>query len=434
MAHIRPLRAWRYNDELITKIEDLTSPLFDVVSDTQRKELYKNPLNSIHLSVPMGDNPQESARSTIKKWKKEGILVQDPLPGLYVYFQHFRFPGSDKNFTRKGFIGNLQIYDWHEKMLLRHENTMPFSVEDRMQVLHYSQMNVAPTHGLFTDVSEEIESYLDQAMLHPIYETEDYQGVRDVLAVIHDVPTIRRILEIMADKPIILADGHHRYESSLIYRNKRRATNPGHTGQEGYNYHLMYFTNTEAEDLRILPTHRLLNGLKDFNSEKILDKLATYFNLRIIDNPSDLYEVILGKQWAFGLLIGDNAYKLRLKPEMMDTMSWKFPDAIKQLELTIMHYFIIEKVLGIMGNEQRNAKEITFERNYSECIRKAAKGDCQMALITQEISIDTVKKVCYSGFTLPQKSTYFYPKVIGGFVFGSIDESEFYSNFDRVFE
>ncbi|MEQ9231203.1 MAG: DUF1015 domain-containing protein, partial [Cyclobacteriaceae bacterium] len=254
MAEIRPFRAWRYNKELSSTIEELTAPLFDVVSESQLKKLYQNPINSIHLSVPNGDNHAERVRMLTKKWKKEGIIQQDEVPGIYVYFQYFNLPNSDKEYCRKGFVANMRIYDWDEEVLLRHENTMPHSVEDRIEVLDSSQMNISPTHGLYTDDSHEIEKYLDESMQAPLYEVEDYQGVRDVLSVIHDVNVIQRILDIIKDKQIILADGHHRYEGSLLYMKNRRSQNPQHTGDEGYNFHMMYFTNTESDDLRILPT------------------------------------------------------------------------------------------------------------------------------------------------------------------------------------
>lgn len=433
MAEIKPLRAWRYNSELLSKIDTLVSPLFDVVSEKKRESLYELEFNSIHLSVPRGDEATLSASRKVIDWKQKGIIVQDDLPAIYVYYQYFSLPGSDKERVRKGFIANLRIYDWDEDVLLRHESTMPFSVEDRISVLDHTQMNVSPTHGLYTDATHEIEEYLDNAMLHPLYETEDYQGVRDVLAVIHDAKVIKRIIEIIEDKQIILADGHHRYEGSLLYKKQREANNPEHKGTEGYNYHLMYFTNTESDDLRILPTHRVISGIDQFSKKDLLNKLDKYFFIKPIEEPSDVNEVILGKQWAFGLLVDGEAYKVRLKPEMIDSISWNFPDSIKQLDLTVMHYFIIEKCLGIPGKDQRGSKNLTFERNFAKCLQMVEYGDAQCALITKDISIDTVKEVCYSGYTLPQKSTYFYPKVICGFLFGSIKEDEFNSFFDEAF-
>lgn len=433
MAEIKPLRAWRYNSKHIDQIDSLTSPLFDVVSDTQRERLYEEKYNSIHISVPRGENAISSAARTLIEWKKEGAIIQDQLPSIYVYYQYFTLPGSDKEHIRKGFIANLRVYKWDEKVLLRHENTMPHSVSDRMEVLDKTQMNVSPTHGLYTDPEKEIEKHLDTAMKSPLYETEDYQGVRDVFAVIHDAKVIQRIIDIIKDKQIILADGHHRYESSLLYQQQREKSNPKHTGQEGYNYHLMYFTNTESDDLRILPTHRLVKGLNNFSKDDLLKKLDQYFFIKTIEEATEVNEVILGKQWAFGLLIGDEAYKIRLKPEVMESMQWDFPQAIKELDLTVMHYFIFEKCLGIAGKDQRGSQHLTFERNFTKCLTSVITQEVQLAIITKDISIETVKEVCYSGYTLPQKSTYFYPKVICGFLFGTIKEDEFNSFFDEAF-
>lgn len=434
MAEIKPLRAWRYNASLQTKIDELVSPLFDVVSKNQRKSLYENAFNSIHLSVPREENSIKEVGEQLARWKKEGILQQDDLPAIYVYFQHFTLPGSDKVHIRKGFIANMRVYDWDEKVVLRHENTIPFSVSDRMDILHETQLNVSPTHGLYTDTSREIESYLDDAMINPLYETEDYQGVRDVFGIIHDAKIINSIMSIIKDKQIILADGHHRYESSLLYQKKRAKDNPDHTGKEGYNYHLMYFTNTESDDLRILPTHRLIHGIKDFSSEKLLKNLSEYFHIKPVAEATDINEIILGKKWAFGLLVNDEAYKIRLRPEVIGMITWDFPTAIKQLDLTVMHYFIFEKCLDIKGKDQRGSQNLLFERNFAKCLKAVIKNEAQCAIITKDISIGTVKEVCYSGYTLPQKSTYFYPKVICGFLFGSIKEDEFNSFFDEAFQ
>ena len=425
MAEIRPFRAWRYNEQLSKEIEALTSPLFDVVSEKQRDKLYQNPLNSIHISVPLGNNPALKAKEILHHWKTEGIIVQDPLPGIYVYYQYFTLPGSKKEFCRKGFICFIKAYDWEEKVLLRHENTIPKAVNDRTELLDTTQLNASPTHGLYSDPQFELEAYMDESMKFPIYETEDYQGVRDVLSVIHDAKTIRKFMSFIDAKQIILADGHHRYTGSLSYRKSQMAANPGNSGNEGFHYHMMFLTNMESDDLRILPTHRLIAGLQNFDSSELLDKLSNYFTVKEVENEDDINEIILGKKWAFGLIFQDRAYKVRLIPEVLTKMHWNFPDEIKKLDLTIMHYFIIEKCLGIPGAQQRTSEHISYERNFIDCLTKVKDGNAQLALITQEISMEEVKKVCFSGYTLPQKSTYFYPKVITGFLFGSIKHDEF---------
>lgn len=425
MAEIKPFKAWRYNSHLSQNIESLTAPLFDVVTAKQREKFYGNPHNSIHLSVPNSTSPAESALDRLKKWKEKGIVIRDEKPSIYVYYQYFTLSGNDKTFCRKGFIINIKITDWDENVILRHESTMPFSVSDRLELLKKTQLNVSPTHGLFTDPEKEIEILLDKSIQNPIYETEDYQGVKDVLSIIDDLEEIKKIQSIISDKQIILADGHHRYEGSLNYMKHMKVENPMHDGTEGYNYHMMYMTNTEADDLRILPTHRLINGIEGFSKEDFLENLAKDFFIVAIENAADTNEIIQGKKWTFGLLVGEDAFKITLRPERFSEITWQFPKVIKQLDLTVMHYFIFEKILGIKGRKQVNTQKIEFQRNFTECIKRVIKDEAQFALITKDISIEDVKQTCYSGYTMPQKSTYFYPKVISGFLFSSIKKDEF---------
>jgi len=425
MAEILPIRPWRYARKLNDALDDLVSPLFDVVSEKQRQALYGNPLNSIHLSVPQPPDAAERAAVTLANWKADGSIVQDTLPALYVYYQYFKLPGSAKEYCRKGFIAHIRAYDWDENVVLRHENTIPKAVNDRIALLDKTELHVSPTHGLYTDESFALEKFMDEAITNPLYETEDYQGVRDVLAVIQDAQVIQKFIDHIATRKIILADGHHRYEGSLAFKHKRANANPAHTGMEGYNYHLMYFTNTESDDLRILPTHRLIEGLRDFDESKILKRLEEDFIIKPVDDADTLNEIIVGKPWAFGILFNENAYKVRLKPEALEKMKWPFPDEVKRLDLTVMHYFIIEKVLGIPGKDQRQSPHIDFDRSFSDCLKKVVQGKSQMAIITNEVSIEDVKQVCQSGYTMPQKSTYFYPKVICGFLFSTVKESEF---------
>lgn len=425
MAEILPIRAWRYSNEHAQKIESLIAPLFDVVSEKQRQVLYQNPYNSIHLSVPRG-TPAEAA-ALLSTWKKNRILVQDNLPGIYVYYQYFRLPGNPKEYCRKGFICHIHIHDWDEKVILRHENTIPGAVNDRITLLDATEFHSSATHGLYEDDSFALEPLMDEAILSPIYETEDYQGVRDVVAVIHDAEAIKKFITTLKGKTIILADGHHRYEASIEVKKKRKAANLKHSGKEGYNYHLMYLSNTQSNDLCILPTHRLILHLPGFSQHDVLEKLSAYFLIKELEEADTIPEIIAGKPWTFGLLFSEKAYKIRLKPEALAEMRWPFPKEILHLDLTVMHYFVIEKALGIPGREQRSTPYIAYDRSFSDCLQKIIKSEAQMAIITNEVTIEQIKQACYSGYTMPQKSTYFYPKTISGFVFSSIKEDEFHT-------
>jgi len=432
MAEILPFRAWRYAEHL--DIDDLTSPLFDVVSTKQIKALYAQPYNSIHLSVPAYGVSYQQMADLQEEWKEKGIIVQDKLPAIYVYYQHFSISGSSKKYCRKGFIAMIKAYNWEENQVLRHENVLPHSVNDRTELLRNTQMNIAPTHGLYTDPLFSLESYMEESMKSPIYEAEDYQGVRDVLSVIHDVSVIEKFMQVLANSKVILADGHHRYTGSLEYRKEQTAKNPNHTGKEPYNYHLMYLTNTESDDLRILPTHRLIQGLASFDEQTLIDRLHPYFDIKPVIEAEQLPDVIAGKKWTFGLVTRSISCKIRLREDAFSKMTWQFPDVVKELDLTVLHYFVIQKVLGITKEEQLKGEHIQFVRSLHECLEKVERQEAQIALITQEVSIEEVKQVCESGYTMPQKSTYFYPKVICGFTFASIKAEENENMMDSFFK
>ncbi|MBW2516581.1 MAG: DUF1015 domain-containing protein [Deltaproteobacteria bacterium] len=420
MAEIKPFRAWRYRPSLLENIGELTSPLFDVASEKQREALYGNSFNSIHLSIPRGDQPAKNAATTFAEWKRKKVIIRDEVPGIYVYYQYFSLPSDPKPYCRKGFICKIRVYDWQENIILRHENVMNGAVDGQLDLLAETRLNASPTHGLYTDALFGLEPYMDACIQRPICKTEDYQGVIDVMGIIHDETILAKFVERLKDEQIILADGHHRYAGSLAYMKQQMADNPTHTGNEGYNYHLMWLTNTEANDLRILPTHRLIKGIPNFAEPAIMKKFERKFIIKPVADPGDLHEFILGKPWTFGLIFEENAYAVRLKPDAFPELKWNFPEQIKQLDLTVAHYFIIEEILGIPGKEQTRSDKIEYERNFTKCMAAVMKGKAQMAIITNDVCIEDVKRACGCGCTMPPKSTFFYPKAVCGFLFCSI--------------
>ncbi|AWM31845.1 DUF1015 domain-containing protein [Hymenobacter nivis] len=443
MAEIQPLRGWRYAPALGADIGNYASPLFDVVSARQRAALYHNPLNSIHLAVPQGDDPAGAALATLRRWEAEGVLRQDALPGIYAYYQYFRLPGSAREYCRKGFMCHIRAYDWAEGVVLRHENTLPASVHDRTALLARTEFQTSATHGLYRDDAFELETYLDEAMQSPLYQTEDdYQGARDVLAVVQDAAVIRRFQAVLAGREVILADGHHRYEGSLAHRHARQAqAGPAATGREPWNYHLMYLTNAASDDLRILPTHRLLLELPGgpgggaLTNAEFLARLGPYFTVLPLEEATDLPEVIAGKRWAFGLYLGGQAYKIRLRPEAHAQLDWDTTAEVKGLDLTVLHFFVLEKTLGLRGpNAQRAWPGAAYVRSFAECLQRVDRGEARAALIVNEVTMAEVEAVCHSGAVMPAKSTFFYPKTLAGFLFSSIADEEAGNAFDQYFQ
>ncbi len=432
MAEILPLKAWRYSEELTTQLEDLTSPLFDVVSERQRQKLYTNPLNSIHLSVPQGPDPAGHAALILKSWKENGIIQQDAVPGIYVYYQYFRLPGEREERCRKGFIAQIKAYDWSEKMILRHENTIVSSVNDRIELLRATEIQASPTHGLYEDEENRLEAYMDSAIESPLYELDDYQGVREVLAVIEDEKVIAEFLKVLDGKQVILADGHHRLEGAIEYRKEMANQLPEVKWKSG-DYHLMYLTNTQGNHLKILPTHRLFYGL-EMSKDEFLEKIGEWFIIRKFDDSEELGSYSFQRKWSFGLVLEEESYVIKLKVEKFPEVRIELPEVLRQLDLVILHDVMFDRILGIAGADQRNSDKIAYERNFSRCIQEVQNGKASFAVITRELELSQVLDVCRTGEVMPQKSTYFYPKALGGLLFASINQKEFEFDYGVFFE
>ena len=432
MAEILPLKAWRYADALSPKIEELTAPLFDVVSARQRQLLYENPLNSIHLSVPKGENPSQKALETLNSWKAEGVIQQDEQPGIYVYYQYFRLPGERDERCRKGFIAQIKAYEWNEQVILRHENTIVSAVNDRIDLLKATEIQASPTHGLYEDPDEQLEQFMDEAIAKPLYELEDYQGVREVLAVIREPEIISHFLKVLKGKQVILADGHHRLEGAIEYRKLMRGELPNERWK-GFDYHLMYLTNTSGNHLKILPTHRLFYGLK-LSPSSFLEEIKKWFAVKKFADPEELGAYAFHKPHTFGLVIGEESYTLHLKEELIDRINLHLPESIRKLDLAVLHEVLFDRILSIPVADQRNSDQIVYERNFSRCIQEVRSGNASFAVITRELELEQVLEVCRSGEVMPQKSTYFYPKALGGLLFASIKQDEFEFDYGAFIE
>jgi len=424
MAEVVPFRAWRYSKKAGT-IDKLFSPLPDAMTKEQKDELYKNPLNSIHFTYPKGAT-SDSLTSMLTEWKKDEYLIQDNLPAFYVYYQYYQLPGTGQLYCRKGFICHIKIHEWADKVILRHEAVTPSQIEGQVDLLEKTQMHFAPIHGLYTDTFKTLEKYMDESISSPIYDITDFLGVQHKLAVIQDASVIRTFQQLLKEKTVILADGHHRYTASLLYRQKQLKLNKGNGDkEEGYNFQCMYLTNTEGNSHHMLATHRLIHGLSNFDELSFEESLKKYFEVSEC-TEKEIKEILECKDnWTFGVILKSKYLKIRLINSYSAAIDWNFPDLIKKLDLTVMHYFILNKILRINEKAQKNAKNIDFSFNFKRCIDGVRNGEFQIGIITRNISMEEVKKVCYSGYTFPQKATYFYPKVATGLVFSSISEKEF---------
>lgn len=437
MARIRPFRAWRYNTEKITDINRKFSPLFDVVSPDQLEKLYAIPNNSIHLSVPRSD---AEAMGKLHQWKSDGIIQQDPLPAFYIYYQEFSLFGDSKRYVRKGFVAMIRVSDDSGAQgsdIVLHENTISSSVAERSQHLEKTLLNTAPTHGLYEDPDFELEKIMDRYMEHPLYQYIDYQGVINKLAIVQDRGDIERFQAILQPQPVYLADGHHRLASSVALHQKSHASGHALPPDSFRDYHLMYLTNRLADDLRILPIHRVLTlPEKIFNPNPIVQRLKQWFEVKDITfDRSPIYARMREHPFTFGMVIGTAQFLLRLRPDIdpVRDIALPLPEAVKALDYTVLHYFGFDKGFGLRYDAQHGRDEIAYIKDYGLAVKAAVTHRDKIAFITPETSMEQMMRVCQSGALMPQKSTYFYPKVVCGLVFASINDDENSSPFDISF-
>ena len=446
MAKIIPFKGILYNKEKIRDMKDVVAPPYDVISPPEQEELYKRHENNV-VRLILGkesdsDTPDNNrytkAKDSFDSWQKNSILIKDAFPSIYVYSQEYHL-GETEGFEKKrrlGFIALSKLENFGEGKIHPHENTLAKPKEDRLKLMQHCNANFSSIFGLFSDPSKRIDSVLKDYMRHsPLYDMVDDAGMRHTLWAIRDNRAIKIITSVMSDKQIFIADGHHRYETAINYRNEMRGKLPDFSGEELYNYVMMYFTNTNSEGLSILPIHRLVSNLSNFDKKKIIKKAGEFFNIEKLSlNESDEKTVKQKlfsdmkergkKEHIFGMYLGNDEYLLlTLKDEdVLDRLitnsrhpSWK------KLDVTILHTLLIEKVLGVSEKNLAEQKNITYTISEDEAIKDVKAGKYQIALFLNPTKIEEVKDVATAGEKMPQKSTFFYPKLITGLVMNKLE-------------
>ena len=448
MAHIIPFKGILYNKEKIGDIKDIVALPYDVISPTEQENLYKRHENNV-VRLILGkesnsDTPDNNrytrAKNSFESWQRDSILIKDAFPSIYVYSQEYHL-GETEGFEKKkriGFIALSKLEDFGEGGIHPHENTLSKPKEDRLKLLQHCNANFSSIFGLFSDPSKRIDSVLKDYMRHsPLYDLVDDAGMRHTLWAIRDNRAIQIITSVMSDKQVFIADGHHRYETAINYRNEMRGKLPDFSGEELYNYVMMYFTNTNSEGLSILPIHRLVSNLSDFDKKKMVEKAGEFFNIEKLSfNESDEKAVRKRlfsdmkergeKEHIFGMYIGDDDYILLTLKEGGQGSGVRGQEEVnskqlKKLDVTILHTILIEKILGISDKSLAEQKNITYTISGDEAIKDVKSGKYQIALFLNPTKIEEVKDVAAAGEKMPQKSTFFYPKLITGLVMNKLE-------------
>ena len=437
MVEVKSLNAIVYNQERID-INDVIAPPYDVISDEYRDELYqRNPYNIVKLILAKGskdlsdpDNRYDEACKNFRQWLEKEVLIKLKKPCILYIIQKYTTEHGRK-IERKGFIARNRIEDFSTKKILPHEFTMDGPKEDRLNLTKKCKANFSQIFMVYSDPKKQIENAVDFSQ-KPFIDVTDDNGVQNIVYKIEDKKFISLVENVMKDKTLLIADGHHRYETAMNYRDICRQI-PQQVRDDNYEYVMSYFTNLDDENLLVFPTHRIIT--KRIEPYVLLEKVKKYFDVKefIFDgkNKQKIKNEFLQaiekenqKQISMGLYMKNvNKFYLLTLRENVNSILNEFavPDVLKKLDLTVLHKVLITKEFGFTEDEQMAQEGIKYIKQESEAFDMIDSGKAEASFIMAYPKIKDIKEISQAGFRMPQKSTYFYPKLLSGIVINPLE-------------
>lgn len=424
MADIRPFRALRFTEKA-GGMETLTCPPYDIISEAERLAyLSENPHNVIRLELPReGTDPYGKAGEVLRQWREDGILQEDDAPGLYIYEEAFENRGQRMHF--KGFICRVKLEPFAKGVVLPHEETLSKAKADRLNLMRATHCNFSQIYSLYTD-PERITYRRLEALSNgrPEVALTDAQGVTHRLWRVTDSAVIEAICGDFAERKLYIADGHHRYETALNYQQWRREQG---LPEEAADAVMMMLVDMENEGLVVYPTHRIIRDLPTFEEEALLKQCERYFSLTAYPDHSHMQGVLdilyRDNKKAFGLYTGGEGWTLLTlrDPAVLASLLPDASAALQGLDVTVLHSLILEGMLGIDKENMAQQINLTYTRDAAEALASVQSGQAQCAFLLNPTHVEEIRDVALAGEKMPQKSTYFYPKLITGLVMNALN-------------
>ncbi|HEY6307664.1 MAG TPA: DUF1015 domain-containing protein [Candidatus Angelobacter sp.] len=428
MADIRPFRALRYDPHQV-KLGDVVTQPYDKIAEVMQARYYDlSPHNLVRIILGRrgerdtpGFNVYTRAAEYLHDWRSGGILKQDPEPSIYLYSQTFTLPGARDSAERRGMIALGRLHDYGDGVVFRHEQTLAKPREDRLNLLRATRAHFGQIFMLYSDPQSEVEGLLTgPAAEEPDASVLDEYEVLHRVWRIHDPALVSAVREKMRDKRTLIADGHHRYETALAYRDERRRQSEGADPDAAHEFVMMTFIPMESRGLVILPTHRVVQGLPTYDREQMLEGAGRFFDIDRIDlrtesrSATTLLEEAGGSGTAFVAVTRQGPYLLRAKKHaVQDALSSLVSARQRELDVVQLHKIMLERVMGISEEAIRNQEHVVYERDASEAISRVRQG-ANVAFLLNPARIEQVRDAAFAGEVLPQKSTDFYPKLLSG--------------------
>ncbi|MGQ9734570.1 MAG: DUF1015 domain-containing protein [Candidatus Bipolaricaulia bacterium] len=424
MAEIFPFRGIRYNPEKVDLSEVVTQPYDKITPEMQEGYYLRSPYNFVRIDLNRspGEQRYTEAKETLERWLAEGIMIRDQGPTIYAYYQDYQSDAGER-LTRKGFIALFKLAGYG-KEILPHERTLAKPKEDRLKLMRATRANLGQVFVLYSDPKLAINQLLDWAISgrSPLSAVDAFDpGASHRLWPIQDRAILEGIMEAMRDKTLFIADGHHRYETALAFRDEMEAAGERCSCPECYHNVMLTFVNMDDRGLMIFPTHRLIHELGELDLKRLERELARYFSLEKLKEREQLLEELrrAGREGghAFGLSLRglDSYYLLKLKDEaVMDEL---VPDRSlewRRLDVTICHYLLLDKLFGIPPEAVEG--RVDYKRSAQEALELVSRGKEAAAILLNPTKVEEVRQIARNGERMPQKSTDFYPKMLSGLV------------------
>ncbi|QTL98205.1 DUF1015 family protein [Iocasia frigidifontis] len=427
MARVYPFKGYCYNEEKVGDLNKIVTQPYDKIDQNKQDYYYQeSDYNIVRLILAREEGEQDryqTAASYLNKWVKEDALVQDKEPGFYAYWQEYKVEG--KKYIRKGFVGLGKLEG--EEGVKAHENTLEGPKADRLNLIRATEANFGHIFMLYSDPKKIILELLDKGVAErsPAIKVNDEDGNTHLLWKITDQVIIKNIQEAMMDKTLYIADGHHRYQTAVNYRNECYAKGWQSTDNEGFNHRLMTFINIDDPGLNILATHRMLYGLSNFKIEDFIEKARKDFIIQEYDHKDDLFAVLDDNEehiFGFKARKDQRYYSLRLEDNtIMERFLAGRSAYWKNLDVVILHKIILEQYLGIDEQALAAKSNIDYVRYRETALNKLAEGNYQAAFILNPTKVAEVKNIADENERMPQKSTDFYPKLLTGLVINRLN-------------
>ena len=426
MAYIEPFRAFRYDPARVALADVATQPYDKINPEMQERYYTASPYNLVRIILGKrtatdgpNDNPYTRAASFFSDWRRDGIFVQDADPSLYRYTQTFCAPGSHVQTERRGFIALGRLEDYSANVVFRHEQTLAKPKADRLDLLRATRAHFGQIFMLYSDPAAEIESALATAA-SPTAEMRDEYGVLHQVWRISDPAVVDLVRDRMREKKLIIADGHHRYETALNYRNERRAeAGEASAPHMPYEFAMMTFVNMDSPGLVILPTHRVVHGVPDFSMDSFRTGASEYFSVEEADgNVSASRATAMlreaGHTGTSVLVTSRDRVFLLSRPKAPASAFGGLSFRQQSLDVVQLHKCLLEGVLRISEQAVRDQQNVTYVRDTADGLETVRGGKADLALLMNPARMQQVRDIALSGEVLPQKSTDFYPKLLSG--------------------